>query len=340
MGATESTLISRVYRDAWQMTQFQVSTEFRSAPTTAPNVGGAVECQRGSKGFRKSGKGRCNLARTFYLDHQIFAKEDNWPIIRCVLDNQASVRLVCSQWNLVEVAFASDEWQRTRRANFIDSLNPLWIMNGRDIQRAEVHRFVWARCFRASIQPEVCAIVADLALTLAPACMVFPGSLSAAEFVAGEWASVRDAVSPTPEVLRKLQAAGRQNLPSIEACRSWIDPLIPLSDDDGRLLSQQSHREILDFCIKNWPELIASCPALAAESRLFEARTRDPLRKPEVNDAADLQHAFTALAYCNHFVTEDHYLFRCAEKTSAASSSFARPHRSLADLISVFSENN
>jgi hypothetical protein len=254
------------------------------------------------------------LTRTFYLDHQIFAREDNWPIIRCALDNQASVRLVCSQWNLIEVAFASDEKQRTRRANFIDSLKPLWIMNGRDIQRAEIHRFVRRCCFGASIQPEVCAIVADLALTLAPACMPFPGSVSAAEFVAGDWASVRDAVSPTPdEVLRTLQAAGRKKLRSIEARRSWIAPLIPLSDDDGRLLSQQSKREILDFCIKNWSELVASCPALAAESRLFETRIRDPLRKPEVNDAADLQHAFAALAYCNHFVTEDRFLFRCAE---------------------------
>jgi hypothetical protein len=160
-------------------------------------------------GSGKSDKERCNLMRTFYLDHQIFAREDNWPIIRCVLDNQAPVRLVCSQWNLIEVAFAADKKQRTRRANFIDSLNPFWIMNGRDIQRAEIHRFVRMRCFGASIHPGVCAIVADLALTLASACMPFPGSMSAAEFVAGDWASVRDAVSPTPEVLRTLQTQYR-----------------------------------------------------------------------------------------------------------------------------------
>jgi hypothetical protein len=41
----------------------------------------------------------------------------------------------------------------------------------------------------------------------------------------------------------------------------------------------------MDFCIKNWGELISSCPALAAESRLFELRIRDPMRKPQVNDA-------------------------------------------------------
>jgi hypothetical protein len=123
-----------------------------------------------------------------------------------------------------------------------------------------------------------------------------------------------------------------------------VDGLAPavrrLSDDDGRLLSQQSQRKILDFCIMNWPELIASCRALAAESRLSEARIRDPLRKPEVSDGADLHHAVAALAYCNHFVTEDRFLFRCAEETSAAVSSFARPHRSLADLIRVLSESS
>jgi hypothetical protein len=299
-----------------------------------PNNNGEV------KGFSGSGKERCNLMRTFYLDHQIFAREDNWPIIRCVLDNQTSVRLVCSQWNLIEVNFALDEKQRTHRSNFIDSLNPLWIMNGRDIQKAEVHRFIWRRCFRASIQPEVCAIVAYLASALAPACMEFPGSVSAAKYVAGGAASVRDAVSPTPEVLRTLQAAGRKELCSIEARRSWIALLIPLSDDDGRLLSQQSQKEILDFCIESWSELIASCPALAAESRLSEIRIRDPKRRPLVSDAADLQHAFPALAYCNHFVTEDHFLFRCAEETSAAGSNFARPHQSLADLIRVLNESS
>jgi hypothetical protein len=130
--------------------------------------------QFGRKGFRQSGEERCNLAPTFYLDHQIFAREDNWPKIRCVLDNQASVRLVCSQWNLIEVANASDEKQRMRRGHFIDSLNPLWILNGRDIQRAEVHPFVWRRYFRASSQPKVCAIVADLALVSASAGIVFP----------------------------------------------------------------------------------------------------------------------------------------------------------------------
>ena len=280
--------------------------------------------------------------QTFYLDHQILAREDNWPIIRSILDNQASVRLVCSQWNFIEVNFGEDEKQRTRRANFIDSLKPLWIMNGRDIQQAEVHRFVRGRCFGTSIHSKVCEIVADLALTMASACMVFPGSVSAVKYVAGDDQAsvVRDAVLPTPEVLNALQAAGTKKLRSGEARRSWIAPLIPLFDDDGCLLSQQSQREILDFCIKNWTELIASCPLLDAESRLSEARIRDPRRKPTVSDAADLQHAFPALAYCNHFVTEDRFLFRCAEETSAAGSNFARPHQSLANLIKVLNESS
>ncbi len=284
-----------------------------------------------------------DLTQTFYLDHQIFAREDNWPIIRSALDNQASIRLVCSQWNLIEIAFASDETQRTRRAAFIDSLNPLWIMNGRDIQRAEVHRFVWRRYFRASILPEVCAIVADLALVMATAHMEFPGSVSAAKYVAGiDPATVRAAAQPTPEALRMLQAAGTKKLRSIEdeTNRSWIAPLIPLFDHDGRLLSQQSQKEISDFCIKNWSELLASCPALDTENRLFEARTRDPLRKPRITDAADLQHAFAALAYCDHFVTEDRFLFRCAEETSATAAGFARPHQRLADLMRVLSESS
>lgn len=172
--------------------------------------------------------------------------------------------------------------------------------------------------------------------------MVFPGSVSAAKYVAGLASVVRDAVSSTPEVLGTLQAAGTKKLRIIDdkARRSWIAPLIPLFDDDGCLLSQRSHREILDFCIKNWPELIASCPALATENRLFEARIRDPLRKSSVSDAADLQHAFPALAYCNHFVTEDRFLFRCAEETSSAVSRCARLHQSLADLVRVLGEGS
>jgi hypothetical protein len=85
---------------------------------------------------------------------------------------------------------------------------------------------------------------------------------------------------------------------------------------------------------------IASCPALTAESGLFEARIRDPLRKSSVSDAADLQHSFPALAYCNHFVTEDRFLFRCVQQASTAVSSFARPHQSLDDLIRVLSESS
>jgi hypothetical protein len=308
-------------------------------------------CQRGHlsnsaevQGVGSEGNEQLNLVRTFYLDHQIFAREENWPIIRWVLDSQPSVRLVCSQWNLVEIDFGEDEGQRARRANFIDCLNPLWIMNLRDIQQAEVHRFVRSSYFRASVQSEVCAIVSDLGLTMASACMVVPGSLSAAKYVASHdpVSVVRNAVLPTPDVLRALQKAGTKKLQSIktDSRRSWIAPLLPLCDDDGCLLSQQSQREILDFCIENWSALVASCPALDVESRLFEIRIRDPKRKPRVSDAADLQHAAAALAYCDHFVTADRFLFRCAAETRAAEPRFAQPHQSLDDLITVLNKGS
>jgi hypothetical protein len=65
---------------------------------------------------------------TLYVDHQIIAKEVNWPLLSGLLSMHKSLRLAVSLYNLIEISAATDNAQKVSRAELIDSLNPVWVL--------------------------------------------------------------------------------------------------------------------------------------------------------------------------------------------------------------------
>jgi hypothetical protein len=88
---------------------------------------------------------------TFYIDHSVVTRETWWPYLRRAVSDDGC-RIVLSVFNLFEIGSASDEAQRDARLVFLESLNPLWAVERRSLQKQEVERFLWKHKF--GVQPD------------------------------------------------------------------------------------------------------------------------------------------------------------------------------------------
>jgi hypothetical protein len=57
-----------------------------------------------------------------------------------------SLRIVVSPWHLVETSQTANINSATRLADFIDSLNPLWIHERRELQKLDVQEDLYRFC--------------------------------------------------------------------------------------------------------------------------------------------------------------------------------------------------
>jgi hypothetical protein len=85
--------------------------------------------------------------KTVYIDHHIIARETgghpaNWQLLATILADNPDWRLAVSECNLLEIASDGDKARARRRAAFIDSLKPVWMMERLDIQKREVMAFL------------------------------------------------------------------------------------------------------------------------------------------------------------------------------------------------------
>src|SRR5260370_3274089 len=76
--------------------------------------------------------------KTLYVDHQFIARETkgqpaNWQQLAALLAANPEWRLAVSECNLLEIASDGDKARAGRRAAFIDSLKPVWMMERFDI---------------------------------------------------------------------------------------------------------------------------------------------------------------------------------------------------------------
>jgi hypothetical protein len=97
--------------------------------------------------------------RTLYVDHQIIAKEANWPQLSDLLERDKSLRLAISIYNLAEISSASDKAQALRCVEFVDSLKPLWVLERLIVQKYEVRNFLWQHHFHK--EPNSFAVFTD-----------------------------------------------------------------------------------------------------------------------------------------------------------------------------------
>jgi len=96
--------------------------------------------------------------KTLYLDHQYIARETagqpaHWQQLSAMLAANPEWRLAVSECNLLEIASDGDKVRAQRRAAFVDSLKPAWMMERLDIQKCEVKAFLWKNHFHVEPVP-------------------------------------------------------------------------------------------------------------------------------------------------------------------------------------------
>ncbi|MGO9395443.1 MAG: hypothetical protein ACLP7A_12620 [Desulfobaccales bacterium] len=249
--------------------------------------------------------------QTLYVDNHVLAHEDNLPMLANLCAPNTGLRLVVSQWLLVEIANFGDKIGAIKRCEFLDSLKPLWMIERMHIQRHEVRRFLWINYFKSDAEP-FSAFSEYLSVILS----YDQGSSVPLGYTARKWledtcvTDVNEEKKRVVFALKTLQGADPKKKKSIEVdiFQEWVLHKIPEYDPEGRPMAKAARQELLGFCYANQKDFYSMCPAMALEDRLCEVRARDPNRVPKESDAIDLQHAVAALSYCDFFITGD----RCA----------------------------
>jgi hypothetical protein len=95
---------------------------------------------------------REHAVRIIYIDDNILGREQDWDPITPLCTSRQQLPVAISDWHLVELASCSDRLQVLRRADFIDSLDPLWMHGYLPIQQWEVKRFTWEHYYRVAAE--------------------------------------------------------------------------------------------------------------------------------------------------------------------------------------------
>jgi len=256
--------------------------------------------------------------KTLYIDHHFIARETkgqptNRQLLTELLADDPDWRLAASESNLLEIAFDGDKARALRRAQFLDSLHPVWMMERLDIQKHEVRAFLWGNHFRVAAEP-LSPFRKHLSEVMSYHTRPIIGAGAATWIRAIDPTEIAEAKRLTVQSLTILQAASKQQKRQIEAVtfRAWVYPKIPIRDPAGALMSKAQKDKLAALCYASRDQFFRECPAIAVEHYICEARTRDPNRVPEEADAIDLQHGVLGLSYCDSFVTGDRYSYSTA----------------------------
>lgn len=262
-----------------------------------------------------------SLERTVYLDNSVIGREEHWQDIRAALAPGRGYRLAFSEWGLYEIAGHGDRDAVIRRARFVESLNPLWIVERLHAQKMEVRSFLWRNFYRAPVE-SVQYLKRHLSEVL---------YFHSPEKVPIGWRPEQYALNffDHPDLIQEVhdgKPIGRRALEKLQevgtdaqraAARAmnepWIKLALPIRGPDDRQVFYEERSKLLSFCLDNAKQFFRECPTMGIEDVLMGLRSGDAGRVVEDNDAPDLQHAVAGLSACDHFVTRDGFLFECAK---------------------------
>jgi hypothetical protein len=252
---------------------------------------------------------------TLYLDHSIVTHPSSWGAVDDVL-TRGKAQLALSLWNLFEIGSASDRAQQDQRLAFLAKFDPLWILERIAIQRQEVRAFLWQEKFGWAPEP---AEVFKRNLSEVEAHLV--GFQTRIGVTPRQWIDGTNfknfdpSKELAPTALRQLQTFGEKKVAQRqdEIFRRWIQALLPTLCPDQTGFSKSEIEDMSKFCEDNQTAFYAACPAMAVENAMTRARTAAATRNPQKSDGIDLMHAVVAVAYCDHFVVRDRFVFRCCE---------------------------
>jgi hypothetical protein len=243
---------------------------------------------------------REHAVRVLYIDNNILGREQDWHAITRLCRSTPQLRVAISDWHMVELASGSDRAQALRRANFIDSLDPLWMHGYLPIPQWEVKRFTWQHYYR--VAAEEFSVFTE---QLSEVWSTYVGPQTVIGLNARKWVAIVDDLSDLTldkvgiiDALRTVQAATPQQKKQIEreTFLRWVLPRINDRDPNGRAITPWSKLQIANLCYENKAAFYSSCPAMAVESELHKIRSRDMARRPKASDAIDLFHGVLALS--------------------------------------------
>lgn len=278
---------------------------------------------------------------TLCIDNSILGREQDWPSIAAIIDSNPDLRLVISDWHMVELASVTNREQAFNRAGFVDNLKPLWMRGYLPIQQGEVKRFTWLHYY--GIPAEELWVFTE---HLSEVWSDYVGPQTVIGLNARKWLAINRDLSTINlakveiiEVLDILQAATPQQKRQIELEEflRWILPRINDRDPYRKLITKSAKLDIAKLCYDRKAQFYSSCPAMAVESELHKIRSRDPARQPKASDAIDLFHGVLALSYCDYYVTGDGFARHCAiyAKKALPSLPTAEVYQSLGELSTV-----
>lgn len=231
------------------------------------------------------------------------------------------MRIAASEWNLVEISNGSDRKQAIRRAEFVERLKPVWIMERLVIQKQELNCFIWSKYFKHEVKPS--SVFVEYLSVLQS---YYAGEQAIIGSSAIDWVqamngsnslrgvnNARGAIVPALKTLQEASQKHKQQSEN-EVFRRWLFSLLPDRTPDKKPICLSEKQQIIEFCSENKKELYEICPAIAVEDALSTIRTQDSRRHPEEQDAVDLQHSVIGLAYCDFYITRDGYHRVCVER--------------------------
>ena len=249
------------------------------------------------------------MTRWLYIDHSVVSDPTMWPAVEEAVAS-GDVQLALSLWNLFEIGAASDMVQQNERLAFLAALNPLWLVERRDVQKQEVQRFLWrqyldgepddiivASPFLSMVDSFLCG--RDVRIGLTP--LRFIREL--------DYGMLNPLKKLSPDAQKMLKAAEPTELKARdkEIFTAWLLDSVPVSDPNGRLMSIARRTELVERCYQERARFLAACPAMAVEDALTTLRTSDRTRVPRESDGPDAFHSVVALSYCNIFFTRDRH---------------------------------
>jgi hypothetical protein len=253
---------------------------------------------------------------TVYVEHSALASETTWVDLRAIFGTGGSARLVASDWTLIEVANDGDPGRAVRRAELIDGLSPLWMMERVHILRREVKNFVWQEFYRAD--PEALDVFTGSLATMLSYNLGIHTPLGA---TAKSWVNqlrndrsylqgINNEKRNNVEALRTMKKATAQAKKAHEpqVFRAFLAALLPDVRPDGKLHDKMARETLLSFCYEHREKFYQRCPTMAVEDAIYQVRSRDARREPEEQDAIDYQHSVMALAQCDFLLTRDREL--------------------------------
>lgn len=217
---------------------------------------------------------------------------------------------IVSAWHWVEASRTRNIASAGQLADFIDSLNPGWLRERRDLEKTEVHESFFRFCgvpieATAAIVRRIDLIAAINDLPVHPAV-----DRTSRQFVEG-WINHPESMQPliqshhaNADALRNLRKAVSEGRVTtairLEGDRRLIESFLPTRTPAGIVVSRETQNDFLDSA------RVEQFPSLSIEAAIAEHSWRTT-EEPDWNSMVDKFHLISALPYVDIIVSNDDY---------------------------------